>query len=280
MTTADAAKRAGKVLVAVAHPDDEVVFFFQVIRTLVADRREVHVLCVTGEFGSIDYTEVRRREFHRSCRLLHARPILLGLKDAPGRLDADALEQGLNEWAGASHYERVYTHGVWGEYAHLHHMDFSSAIHERFDRVHSLAGPLPALETHRLSQAQLDAKRRMAANVYASQPAASSWCTASERFTVLRRNEAMLFRWLTRHEVVEGVEFFLAQPARERARLLARARACASAFGATTPGAARYRSWLETLARFLGAIPRTSRRNEVESDTCCRNAPGLARRKL
>jgi hypothetical protein len=126
-------------------------------------------------------------------------------------------------------------------------MDVSWAVHQMFDAVTSLAGPLPAIETHALTREELVSKRELASAVYRSQPHAAPWCTDSERFTRLRRNEVVLLRFLSCHQLQEAIGFVHAQPPVVRARLLGLSRACGSLAAAPA-------GWHETLERFLASV--------------------------
>lgn len=174
------------VLVLVAHPDDEVIFFGGLILRLVAKGSSVLVVCVTSRFSPPQMTSIRAAEFRRACWWMGARARLLGLLDSADRLPIDELTAQLQIIASRYRFEAVYTHGIWGEYGHPHHRDVCLAAHRIFgNRVFSLAGPLPAVQTIALTPAALDYKRRIAADAYYSQPFASEWCSSVERFARL-----------------------------------------------------------------------------------------------
>lgn len=181
-----------RVLVVVAHPDDEVIFFGGTIARHREAGASVDVACATSEFAPATLGAARRGELRHACRLLGARAILLPLADAPGGLDRSALAASLRDLV-ADEPDVVYTHGPWGEYGHRHHTDACWATHLIFDgRVRSLAGPCPADRIHRLDESELARKRGIAERAHRSQPFASDWCTREECFVDLSFDEADL----------------------------------------------------------------------------------------
>ena len=173
----------------VAHPDDETVFFGGVIRQLARAGLPVEVVSVTSTFATPTLTSIRREEFRRACWGLGARARLLPLADAAGLLDDDELAAALAR-VRLTGCGLVFTHGVWGEYGHPHHIQVSRAVHRLAPTVWSLAGPFHTAARRRLGPAALAAKRSLAAAAYRSQPFAEAWCTEEERFARWSRHEA------------------------------------------------------------------------------------------
>ena len=211
-------KPSDHTLIVVAHPDDEVIFFGSLIAALGRSGGQVCVACATGGFGSPWMTHVRATEFRRSCLKLRVRGQLLSLADRPGRLDTDELDARLVGLARQGRYNRVFTHGVWGEYGHRHHRDVSLCTHRVFGAgVYSLAGPFPPEWVVAVGTDALRAKRQVAAQAYFSQSFATGWCSPEERFVQLPPEVA---------EVLAGIDpcsplAFLADVS-DRCRALAR----------------------------------------------------------
>src|SRR5436190_11936802 len=118
-----------RAAIVVAHPDDEVIFFGALAARLVTAGWDLDIICVTGQFGSSWATGTRRAEFSRACWALGAKARMLCLPDENGPLDEIALTRVLDERVPWSRYQRVYTHGLWGEYGHLHHVQVGRATH-------------------------------------------------------------------------------------------------------------------------------------------------------
>jgi LmbE family N-acetylglucosaminyl deacetylase len=174
-----------RAAIVVAHPDDEVIFFGALAARLVDEGWDVDVICVTGQFGSPWATGTRRAEFSRACWALGVKARMLCLPDERGPLDEAVLAGVLAERVRWDQYARVYTHGPWGEYGHLHHVQVCRATHRCSRAVLSLAGPFAPDVTASLSLAELDRKRRLAARSYPSQPFAGRWCAGTEHLVVL-----------------------------------------------------------------------------------------------
>ena len=179
-------------MIVVAHPDDEAIFFFSTIRELRQEGFSVRVVCVTGDFGNAVITTTRLNEFYDSCRRLGVQGQTLRLEDRRGgSLCLASLLAGLRACTLDS-FDRVYTHGPWGDYGHLHHAGVCHAVHEVFgEGVFSLAGPLGSQSGHVLSEAEYRAKLEHLATSYPSQRFAWPWATAQEAFAEFRPQEAM-----------------------------------------------------------------------------------------
>jgi hypothetical protein len=183
-----------RVLIVVAHPDDETIFFGGTAADAVDAGARVDIVCATGRFGSASWTARRRSEFRRACAVLGARGVMLDLPDCPGGLPQGRLETQLAVALGRTGFDAVYTHGAWGEYGHPHHRCVCLAVHRLFGRgVLSLAGPLTAPPCEPLAGRTLALKRRLAAAVYRSQPFAASWCSIEEPFITLAPQAVELF---------------------------------------------------------------------------------------
>ncbi|HEY0484024.1 MAG TPA: PIG-L family deacetylase [Kofleriaceae bacterium] len=184
-----------RAVFAVAHPDDETIFFGGTIADLARRGWAVTVACATSDFGDARRSSVRAAELAEACRRLGARPIQLGFADRPGPLDAGALAAAL---AGAfpAAPDAIYTHGPLGEYGHPHHTSVCRAAHRAFAAVRALAGPFDPVEVLTLDPVQLAAKRDAAA-AYPSQPFAVAWCSAVERFACLDPDDVELLADLT-----------------------------------------------------------------------------------
>lgn len=184
-----------RAVFAVAHPDDETIFFGGTIAQLAQRGWTVTVACATSDFGDPRRSAVRAAELVAACRRLGARSLQLGFADRPGPLDGGALAAAL---AGAfpEAPDAIYTHGPLGEYGHPHHTSVCRAAHRAFPGVRVLAGPFDPVDELVLDADQLALKRGAAA-CHASQPFAVAWCSTVERFACLDPEDVELLADLT-----------------------------------------------------------------------------------
>ena len=102
------------ILIVVAHPDDESLWFGEGIHQLVARGKNIIVLCLSG--GS---NPIRSAEFKKACLRLKVKGKMLNNPDrGVPRLQTSPSDLDLVDW----HPEYVITHAPWGnERHHPHH---------------------------------------------------------------------------------------------------------------------------------------------------------------
>jgi len=112
------AMKTVKVLMIVAHPDDEVIFGF---RDLILN--DTYVICMTN--GS---NEIRRKEFFNSMKISGANGFMYDLPDDTLLLanetwpSAEEFYNTIKQIIRQTKYEIVVSHGGDGEYGHPQHI--------------------------------------------------------------------------------------------------------------------------------------------------------------
>jgi LmbE family N-acetylglucosaminyl deacetylase len=115
-------------LIVVAHPDDETIFFGGLLQT--KRPRPVKIVCVTD--GNAD--GLKKKRFAQFA----AATARLGVKDVAYFNLPDIYDQRLSQEVlisllrSLARPERIFTHGIIGEYGHPHHQDVSHAVHLAF----------------------------------------------------------------------------------------------------------------------------------------------------
>lgn len=155
-------------LVIIAHPDDESLFFAGLIMQL--KEHPWKIICVTD--GNADGHENKRRnDFELACKKLGAQSFEHW--DFPDifekRLDLKKLEE---KFAKLPLPNKVFTHGITGEYGHPHHQDVSYATHNYFcnrTEVFSTAYNCYPDLTINLTHKEYKIKTEILTSIYASE---------------------------------------------------------------------------------------------------------------
>jgi LmbE family N-acetylglucosaminyl deacetylase len=117
-----------KILIVIAHPDDESIFFSGLIQSNNPD--QFKVICVTD--GDADgHGKLRANQFATAMKML-------GVNDFQILSHPDIYEKRLDhhgiclDLCQLTDIREIYTHGILGEYGHPHHQDVSYAVHKCF----------------------------------------------------------------------------------------------------------------------------------------------------
>jgi LmbE family N-acetylglucosaminyl deacetylase len=154
-----------KILIVIAHPDDESIFFSGLIQS--HDPDNFRVICVTD--GNADgHGQVRSQQFSEAMKIMGVSDFkILSFPDVyEKRLDHQALCEELCQY---SDIKEIYTHGILGEYGHPHHQDVSFAVHKCFDvklPIWSIAYNCYPDQIIKLSEKQFQIKTQILSQIY------------------------------------------------------------------------------------------------------------------
>jgi hypothetical protein len=171
-----------EITVVFAHPDDELIYFYQILQQLKPKR--LQLICVTGQFTKNQ--AIRLRELAAAATQLGGELTNLGLEDLVGQpLDRVALLDRLSKISVQSNMP-VFTHGPFGEYGHLHHVDVFRAVLQCFPwTAWCISGPLASDYQCCLDEPAQAQKRKLISSIYASQNI-SGFATARECLTQVK----------------------------------------------------------------------------------------------
>lgn len=158
-----------KILVVVAHPDDETLYF----GGLILQSKEVDIVCVT-DGNNQGNGSARLKSLNQAARELGAHSVrCLKFEDDPVfHLPLQELGQSLVDLVTPDKYDAVFTHSPYGEYGHLAHMDVSISVYRHllaFLPVFSVAELTYPDCAVRLSKAEHEKKQEILLELYGDQ---------------------------------------------------------------------------------------------------------------
>ncbi|MBI2134579.1 PIG-L family deacetylase [Candidatus Woesearchaeota archaeon] len=115
-----------KILVIVAHPDDETIWMGN---TLLKNRNKWNTTIISL---CRKYDEDRAPKFAKVCRIYNAKSFMSDLEDE--KLDEIPLEEVLKRLkAFSGKYDIIFTHNKNGEYGHIRHKDVHKAVNQMIE---------------------------------------------------------------------------------------------------------------------------------------------------
>ena len=166
-----AAESAHSVVVC-AHPDDETIFFYSVLR-----KEKPFVICMSGRGNRI-----RFQEFHNALEAQGVHGMLLNMPDVPHMVWAWRLFGAFALKKAAKHCHaahQIYTHSNTGESLHPHHYATHAAATKAFSncRIISTAAIIPNNGDGTLSPEDIRRKHGILKACYPSQmKMLETWC--------------------------------------------------------------------------------------------------------
>lgn len=159
-----------KNLLVIAHPDDEALFFAGLI--LNSPNISWTLICVT-DANADNMGKKRKRDFLKSCRLLGIQKIYFGgLPDQFNKnLKTSDIIQKFDRLIKDQKFNKIYTHGILGEYGHPHHQDVSYAVHKYFykQKVWSVCSNAYPRQKVNLTPQQFQIKTLILSKIYFSE---------------------------------------------------------------------------------------------------------------
>jgi LmbE family N-acetylglucosaminyl deacetylase len=122
-----------KVLVIVAHPDDEIIWMGGcLIRNCVINRNwDLAIISLCRR----DDTD-RASKFFQVCKILNAKGFMSNLEDESlNEIEEEEVIERIEKFLGKNRsYDFVFTHGENGEYGHIRHKDVNKAVRDLVDK--------------------------------------------------------------------------------------------------------------------------------------------------
>ncbi|KAL8100796.1 uncharacterized protein LOC141686740 isoform X2 [Apium graveolens] len=134
LTSSGEASSKKNVLLVIAHPDDESMFFTPTINYLTSVGHNIHILCMsTGNADGIG--NIRKEELYQASAILKVPQHQVKILDHPkfqdgfGRVwDCDLLAEIVNEEINANAIDTIITFDRYGVSGHCNHRDLNRGV--------------------------------------------------------------------------------------------------------------------------------------------------------
>ena len=112
-----------RVLVIVAHPDDETIWMGGTLLSHVDDWDTAIIsLCRKND-------KDRARRFKKACKIFNAKCFMSDLEDEKlNDVEIEELVKRISKFIDGKKYDFIFTHGKNGEYGHKRHIDVNKAV--------------------------------------------------------------------------------------------------------------------------------------------------------
>ena len=129
-----------QVLLLTAHPDDEIMFFYPLLKYLISEQFSIHVLCLTyGQLGKDPASEVRKKEFEKVMNTLSIKNFQLvnssKLKDSQDiQWDMEEIGTHVDKYVKENSINCVFSFDRDGISKHCNHSDVSLFLDTRLKK--------------------------------------------------------------------------------------------------------------------------------------------------
>ena len=142
-----------QILLLTAHPDDEIMFFYPLIKYLKSEGFSIHILCLTyGQLGKDKSSKIRKEEFQKVMKTLSISKFKIVnspeiLDSMQMKWDNKEISKYVDKYILDEKINCVFSFDKYGVSGHCNHSDLSLFLHTKLEEYKKKNIKIYMLET-------------------------------------------------------------------------------------------------------------------------------------